>query len=162
MSAGLGTQIESSQTCLRLCSLICVQCPHHFWRMVVTMMTRCASASDHSNHYYRSSRKPQNHAVGAMEDAAFFDCDNAIEDPILWVKGSARCDGVAAFWPTMRLLSCVSMLSASSISKWNTVWSSGVQVPSKFLERWWNHLGRVVWLTLKADTARHQDLYGRM
>ena len=79
-----------------------------------------------------------------MEDAAFFDCNNAIEDPILWIKGSARCDGGAAFWPTMRLLSCFAMLSASSISMWNTVRSSiysgysGVRVPSKFLQRWWN------------------------
>ena len=124
ISAGLGTQIESSQTCLRLCSLISVQCPHHFWRKVVTMVTPHAFASDHSNHYSRSSWKLQNHAAGAMEDATFFHCNNAIEDPILWVKGSTCCDGVAAFWPTMRLLCCLAMLSASSISKWNTVWSS--------------------------------------
>ena len=79
-----------------------------------------------------------------MEDAALFESDNAIEDPILWTKGTARCDGVAALWPTMRFLSCLTMLSASSISKWNTVLSSGVQLPSKFLERWWNHLGCIV------------------
>ena len=59
-----------------------------------------------------------------MEDATFVDCDNAIVDPIVWIKGSARCDGVAAFSPTMRLLSCLAMPSASSISKWSTVWSS--------------------------------------
>ena len=111
-------------TCLRFCSLICVQCPHHFWRKVVTMVTPHAFASDHSNHYSRSSWKLQNHAAGAMEDATFFHCNNAIEDPILWVKGSTCCDGVAAFWTTMRLLCCLAMLSASSISKWNTVWSS--------------------------------------
>ena len=38
-------------SCLRLCSLNRVQCPHLFWRMVVTMMTRCASASGPFNHY---------------------------------------------------------------------------------------------------------------
>ena len=62
--------------------------------------------------------------MGAMEDATFFDCDNAIEDPTLWIEGSARCDGFAAFSPTMRLLSCLAMPSASSISKWSTIWSS--------------------------------------
>ena len=38
-------------TCLQLCSLNRVQCPHHFWQMVVIVMTRCASASGPSNHY---------------------------------------------------------------------------------------------------------------
>ena len=57
-----------------------------------------------------------------MQDATFIDCDNAIEDPMLWIKGSARCDGVAA-WPTMRVHSLLAMLSASSISTWNAVWS---------------------------------------
>ena len=71
------------------------------------MVTPHAFASDHSNHYSRSSWKLQNHAAGAMEDATFFHCNNAIEDPILWVKGSTCCDGVAAFWPTMRLLCCL-------------------------------------------------------
>ena len=91
----------TNTTYLRVFSQICIQCPH-FSPFVVTM-TLLVCVRRPSNDSATKCSEALEPFVWAEEDA--------MEKAILWIKGSAHCDGFATFWPTSttRRLLCLAI-----------------------------------------------------